>query len=96
MWGAGLAKYKWVANLPGLVFSSNEVVNGKGDFDIYENTSVREGATACLHLSPEYITDLPNAATVVSTNMAMRNNFMIDIDGLCLAVDNMIASVKKS
>ena len=41
-WGAGLAKYRWIANKPGLIVSSRWVLRNKGDLHIYDSEKYME------------------------------------------------------
>lgn len=55
--GAGLAKYKWVADAPGCVISSRAVLAGKDDLRIYDTDLFRENATACAYYPAERVYD---------------------------------------
>lgn len=95
-WGAGLTKYKWVANLKGLIFSSKEVMSTKGDLKIYEDPGVREGATECTYLDYKYVVDITEPIEQickVPEGGQMRGNFVIDIEGLIETVDQLTATI---
>lgn len=97
-WGAGLAKYKWVANLDGVIFSSREVMQTKSDLKIYENSKIREGATECIYLPAHYVAEQPTATSVINIaggDGGMRENFIVDMDGLKATVDKLLARVKR-
>ncbi|MBU72046.1 hypothetical protein [Spongiibacter sp.] len=95
-WGAGLAKYKWVANLDGVIFSSREVMETKPDLKIYEDPKIREGATECIYLSPEYVAINEGGSSVVSIvgEGSKRENFIVDMAGLKATVDKLVQQVK--
>ena len=66
-WGAGLAKYKWIANRPGIVFSARHVLQNKVDVRIYENPRIREGATSHSHVPIDLIEDVVSESTLVKS-----------------------------
>ena len=94
-WGAGLVKYKWVANLDGVIFSSRLVVEKRYDLKIYEDTAVREGATECIYLPVQYVVEQPSASSpiTVAGEGGMRENFVVDMAGLKATVDQLLARV---
>jgi hypothetical protein len=94
-WGAGLAKYKWIANLDGVIFSSREVIETKADLKIYENPKVREGATECIYLPVRYVNDQPEASTPINIpgGEGLRANFIVDMTGLKMATDQMLDKI---
>ena len=79
-WGAGLAKYKWVANAPGCIVSSKAVLTRKTDVHIYDHEEFREGATLCDYFPWESVLDDPTAQQLIAVgqNAADRDNFDID------------------
>ncbi|MCK2086759.1 hypothetical protein MXC99_00935 [Thauera aromatica] len=94
-WGAGLTKYKWVANLDGVIFSNREVVEKKSDLKIYESPNVREGATECIYLPVQYVVEQPSASSpiTVAGEGGIRENFVVDMAGLKATVDQLLARV---
>ena len=95
-WGAGLAKYKWVANLDGVIFSSREVIETKPGLKIYEDSKIREGATECIYLSPEYVVKNAEGSRLINIARedATRDNFLVDMTGLKATVDKLVQLVK--
>ncbi|WP_160063890.1 tetratricopeptide repeat protein [Psychromonas sp. L1A2] len=53
-WGAGLAKYKWVNNIKGVVYSSKCVLEEKNDLHIYDDEKYREFAIPDFWLPSSY------------------------------------------
>ncbi|OYY73984.1 MAG: hypothetical protein B7Y40_06935 [Gammaproteobacteria bacterium 28-57-27] len=93
-WGAGLAKYKWVCNLPGVVFTNNWNIVNKDDLGIYESSSVREGAFPCVYVAPVYIDDENDPSSQIIdigksyvTNNPSWNNFYVNVEGIKKAID---------
>lgn len=87
-WGAGLAKYKWVTNSPGLVFSSQQALATNPDLHIYDDTRFREGATPCEYLDLSAIEDVDEESIVGK----YRKSFKLSIDVL---YDKMKAMCEK-
>ena len=56
-WGAGLAKYKWVNNIKGVVFSSKCVLEEKNDLHIYDDDRYRELAVKDIWLPAVFATN---------------------------------------
>nr|WP_321986423.1 hypothetical protein [uncultured Lichenicoccus sp.] len=56
-WGAGLAKYRWVCNRPGLVLSNRWNLLHRQDLGIYDQPRYQEGGTALRFVDATCITD---------------------------------------
>jgi hypothetical protein len=56
--GAGMAKYRWLANLPGIAFS-NETFSKPDDYNGRLYDHYREQARVALHVAAERVTDFP-------------------------------------
>lgn len=99
-WGAGLAKYKWISNLPGIIFTSQWNLNNKPDLKIYESTSFREGATPCLYVAPEYIEDRDCSTNNIKVpdmpEHPSRADFIVDIKGINKAIDELLFQIGKA
>lgn len=92
-WGAGLAKYKWLSNLPGVLFTSNWNIQNKKDLLIYERTNIREGAIPCVYVESKYIKDADcttNNVTVGGAEDPSRADFIVDVDGIKAAIDKVL------
>lgn len=99
-WGAGLAKYKWISNLPGIIFTSQWNLKNKPDLKIYESTSFREGATPCLYVAPEYIEDHDCSTNNIKVpdmpEHPSRADFIVDINGIKIAIDELLFQIGKA
>ncbi|QGQ70022.1 sulfotransferase family 2 domain-containing protein [Halomonas sp. PA16-9] len=93
-WGAGLAKMRWVCNLPGIVLTSNWNLKSRPDLRIYDSLEYREDAVESVFLDTNYIYDIGNESSLVKSDLAQKNNFKVDIDGLLLAVDQLIEKIR--
>jgi hypothetical protein len=87
-WGAGLTKYKWIANRPGLVYSSRQVLTGKSDLHIYDDPQYREDAYPCEYVDPAMIDD-------ISKEGGFRNNFSLSIDHLYKKICSMCSQFSR-
>ncbi len=65
LWGAGLAKYRWVANLPGFILSSQVNLEQRVDFDIYNAPRYMEDPVPIVRANPAFVQDLPEAPMLV-------------------------------
>ncbi|MFG1411939.1 tetratricopeptide repeat protein [Xanthobacter sp. VTT E-85241] len=74
--GAGMAKYRWIANLPGVAFS-NVAFSQAQSFDGRLYDHFREGAVAAVHVAPEDVRDVQERLGVAS-----RANFSMDWQAL--------------
>lgn len=93
-WGAGLAKYRWVCNRPGLVLSNHWNLRYRGDIDIYHAPRYQEGGAPIRFIAADSISDLPEAQvlfTPVADTVPVYSNFRVDPDSLRHELDAMIA-----
>ncbi|WP_238122741.1 MULTISPECIES: hypothetical protein [unclassified Xanthobacter] len=77
-WGAGLAKYKWIANAPGAVISSASVLNTKADLRIYDIERFREHPLALDYFPAELVHALGNENNLIRSAAEERGDFDID------------------
>jgi hypothetical protein len=83
-WGAGLAKYRWVCNRPGLVVSSRQFLTTSG-FDtvhLYDSPKFMENPTPLRFISPNDVVDAPGDALNVDVDPTYRVNFRVSRDGI--------------
>ena len=81
LWGAGLAKYRWVANKPGLVTSRWNLEN-KGDLHIYDAAAYMADPTPMAYVRNDVVRDLPNAPMLVPFEDPTYHNFTFDPDAM--------------
>ena len=94
--GAGLAKYKWVANAPGCVISSRSVLAGKDDLRIYDTEPFRENATACAYYPAERVRDLDGSSNAVRVPGGKeREDFDLDPEGFASFVEAHLPPPKR-
>ena len=92
VWGAGLAKYRWVCNRPGLVLSNLWNLRHRGDLDIYHAPRYQEAGASIRFIDAAYVTDVPEAPVLFSPGnpVPLYSNFRVDPGGLRLELDGMI------
>ena len=80
VWGASLAKFRWVCNKPGLVISSRANLLKRDDLHIYDAPAYMETPTSLLFADPASVVDDPEAPRVVpvSAGNPFFSNFRVD------------------
>lgn len=87
--GAGMAKYRWIANLPGVAFS-NEIFSGPGHRDGRLYDSYREGARQAIHVPQAAIKDdLSSDAPA-----GLKANFLMDWRSVHQAAEEFLLTLK--
>ena len=93
LWGAGLAKYRWVANRPGLIVTSRWNVENRGDLHLYDAEAYMESPTPLLFVPADVVLDLPSAPMLVPFEQASYRNFTYDPDGMRAHVRRFLAAL---
>lgn len=82
IWGAGLAKYRWIANLPGVIVSSKWNIEQRADFRIYETSQYMDNPTPVIYPPASIISD---SSFDVGGNRTDEpeglRNFRVNLDG---------------
>ena len=78
LWGAGLAKYGWVANKPGLVVTSRWNLKNKGDLGLYDADAYVADPTPLCFVEAGTVQDLPDAPMLVPFEHPSYCNFTFD------------------
>lgn len=82
VWGAGLAKYRWVANKPGLIVTNRWNLENKGDLHIYDAGAYMADPTPLVFVPAAVMQDRPDAAMLVPFDQATYSNFDFDLDAM--------------
>ena len=85
IWGAGLAKYRWVTNTPGYVISSAWNLRQRGDLHIYDLPQYMEDPTEVTFVDPSNVTDCMDEMPLVIVGDHLQPsyaNFDISVDAL--------------
>lgn len=97
-WGAGMAKYCWIANKPGLVVSSRWNLKNRGDFHIYSRYT--EDPAAVEFLPETYIEDDPDAPRLIDYPYPHRTenimNFRVDMAGVYPILERLLRQYSPS
>ena len=88
-WGDGLAKYKWITNTPGLIYSSRKVLMEKDDLHIYDSPEYREDAYPCEYVDPLMVFDQGEDFQV---GEGFRDNFQLSLEHL---YDKIVSMCKR-
>lgn len=93
IWGASLAKYRWVCNKPGLVISSRYNLTARHDLYIYDSPRYMENPTPLTFVDADAIEDLPEAPQLVNVGPGMASffNFHADQDRVFTQLAAVIA-----
>ena len=83
-WGAGLAKYRWVCNLPGFVVTNRSNLGTPGgDLPIYHDPRYVEAPSPMRFVSRDHVLDAPGPH-------GFYGNFGVDPQALRAGIDGMI------
>ena len=93
IWGAGLAKYRWVCNIPGLIITNRWNLGHLGDLGLYHDPVRMERPTPIRLIPADAVEDLPDAPLVVRLGdgfIPSICNFRIDETRAMAAIDAML------
>ena len=95
IWGASLAKYRWVCNKPGYILSGRMNLLHRGDLHIYDSPRYVERPSPVRFANPDLVTDHPDAPQLVPVapgNWALYN-FDVDRAGILAEIGETIDAV---
>lgn len=93
IWGAGLAKYRWAANLPGYILSSRANLTQRNDFDIYNVPQYIDDPAPVVKADPELVFDRPDMPLLIPVDKGpLYANFTVDEVGIQQQVANLLAA----
>lgn len=78
IWGAGLAKYRWVANKPGLIVTNQWNMSHRGDLRIYDDKAYMADPTPVIFVPSSTVQDQPSAPMLVPSEGPSYSNFSFD------------------
>lgn len=82
LWGAGLAKYRWAANAPGLVVTSRWNLENKGDLGLYAAAAYMADPAPLAYVAADTVQDRPDAPMLVPFDHPSYHNFTFDPDAM--------------
>lgn len=94
IWGASLAKYRWVCNTPGYVLTGRTNLLHRGDLHIYDDPKYMQDPSPLLFADPELVTDVPDAVQLVpvAPGAWALFNFQLDTPRILEDIDSFIRS----
>ena len=91
-WGAGLAKYRWLANLPGVILTSRYNLEHRRDLDIYHAPTWMEAPTRLVFPDPDRVVDHPGSFGIApGAEVIGRECFTVDMEHVLDLVSAMLA-----
>ena len=93
LWGAGLAKYRWVANRPGLIVTNRWNLERKGDLRIYDEARYMEAPSPVAFLPAALVRDTPGTAMLIPFAEPTYGNFDLDEAGVRAEIRGLLAAV---
>jgi hypothetical protein len=94
IWGASLAKYRWVCNRPGFVMTSRANLAERTDLHIYDAPRYIEDPTPMQFVSADAVTDDGDATPLVPMpGQPLYFNFRVDEDQVLSAIGDMLAGI---
>ena len=93
-WGAGLAKYRWLANLPSVILTSRHNLERRTDLDIYHAPTWMEQPTRLVFPAPNRVVDHPGRFGIApGAEVVGRECFTVDMEHVLGLVSTMLAEV---
>ena len=94
IWGAGLAKYRWVCNKPGYVLSNRSNLTARPDLRIYDAPEYMDDPTALVMVDAALVQDDPAAPQLLPYGASQPSyvNFHVDIDHILPRIGALIDS----
>jgi hypothetical protein len=96
IWGAGLAKYRWVCNLPGLIITNHWNLSNLNDLHIYDSPAAMEAPTPVRFIAANLVEDLPDAPLMVPLGpdfIPSICNFRIDERGAMATIHAVLGDL---
>ena len=80
IWGACLAKFRWVANKPGVALTSRDNILHRPDLAIYHTAANMEAPTEMVIPDPAWVHDLPDAPVLMNPGPGQPRFFNFRIE----------------
>ena len=90
-WGAGLVKYKWISNIPGLVVMSSAFCQNP-ESHLYDNPRYREAVVPSQRTRICDVQDCADAEQLMPSTSPVQVNFKVDRKALLLRIEELIRS----
>ena len=89
-WGTGLTRARWLANIPGLMFSNSWNLGKHPDFNIYDDPRFIEDPSLLLIVNREAVIDRPDLETIVPSRPHFGENFDVVFQKIKGQVDQLV------
>ena len=89
-WGTGLTRARWLANVPGLMFTNTWNLEKHHDFHLYDSPRFIEDPTPLLFASKAAIVDRPDLSTIVPARVHFGENFDVLFEKIRGQIDELI------
>ncbi len=98
IWGACLAKFRWVANKPGVALTSLDNILHRPDLAIYHTAANMEAPTEMIMPDPGWVHDLPDAPVLMNPGPGQPRffNFRIEEEPVFDAMLGIVSRVMAS
>ena len=94
-WGAGLAKYRWICNTPGLILTNAWNLENLGDLELYSHARTMDSPTEVIFAPKEAVRDLPDSDLLLKHGEEFQPsicNFEVDLRQCRLLLDRQVAA----
>lgn len=98
-WGAGLAKVRWVLDLPCFILVNNECARGKGDLRLYDSPEFVDSSVTCRFVETRHVVDRPDAELLVQPEPAIAPffvNYDVDVAAVAQQICEEVAAVHRA
>lgn len=91
-WGAGLAKYRWISNLPGLALAGPSCIRHQ-PVHLYDDPYFIEDPTPMYFMDPKDVEDAPDDPRLIASGNADRVNIRVDMKAMRARIRDIIADI---
>ena len=93
IWGAGLTKYRWLANLPTMMITGHANLLGRPDILIYHDAAYMETPSPAMFVDASLIRDVGDIGLATGHIQGGRESFVADTEQVLLAFDRFLRQV---
>lgn len=94
-WGAGLAKYRWISNLPGLALAGPSCVRYQ-PVHLYDDPYFIEDPAPMYFMDPGDVEDAPDDPRLIAPGLADRVNIRVDLEAMRRRIRQMFEDIQAS
>lgn len=95
-WGAGLAKYRWLGNCPGVILSNSWNIQYRSDFDIYFDPNIMAKPSRVIVIDSDRVKDITDVSSLIMPHPSDQPaegamNFDVDIEDVVDALKDILS-----